>query len=45
MITSRASIYLVYAILVLFTFFGDKLLKRPTRPPEFWDIWSASLAT
>lgn len=28
MITSRASIYLVYAVLVLFTFFGDKLLKK-----------------
>ena len=28
MITSRSTIYLVYAVLVLFTFFGDKLLKK-----------------
>ena len=28
MITSRSTIYLIYAALVLFTFFGDKLLKK-----------------
>lgn len=28
MITSRSLIYLIYAALVLFTFFGDRLLKR-----------------
>ena len=28
MITSRSTIYLIYAVLVLFTFFGDKLLKK-----------------
>lgn len=28
MITSRSIIYLIYAALVLFTFFGDKLLKK-----------------
>ncbi|MBO6026812.1 MAG: hypothetical protein J6P73_06150 [Bacteroidales bacterium] len=28
MITSRAIIYLIYAALVLFTFLGDKLLKK-----------------
>ena len=28
MFTSRSLIYLIYAALVLFTFFGDKLLKK-----------------
>ena len=28
MITSRSTIYLIYAVLVLCTFFGDKLLKK-----------------
>ena len=28
MFTSRSPIYLIYAALVLFTFFGDKLLKK-----------------
>ena len=28
MFTSRSTIYLIYAVLVLFTFFGDKLLKK-----------------
>ena len=28
MITSRSLIYLIYAALVLFTFFGDRLLKK-----------------
>lgn len=28
MVTSRSLIYLIYAALVLFTFFGDRLLKR-----------------
>jgi hypothetical protein len=28
MFTSRSIIYLIYAALVLFTFFGDKLLKK-----------------
>ena len=28
MITNRSIIYLIYAALVLFTFFGDKLLKK-----------------
>lgn len=28
MITSRSIIYLIYAGLVLFTFFGDRLLKK-----------------
>ena len=28
MVTSRSLIYLIYAALVLFTFFGDKLLKK-----------------
>ena len=31
MITSRSTIYLIYAVLVLFTFFGDKLLKKTDR--------------
>ena len=31
MITSRSTIYLIYAALVLFTFFGDKLLKKTDR--------------
>ena len=31
MFTSRSLIYLIYAVLVLFTFFGDKLLKKTDR--------------
>ena len=31
MITSRSTIYLIYAVLVLCTFFGDKLLKKTDR--------------
>ena len=31
MITSRSLIYLIYAALVLFTFFGDRLLKKTDR--------------
>ncbi len=31
MITQRSTIYLVYAILVLFTYFGDRLLKKTER--------------
>ena len=31
MITSRATIYLVYAILVLITYLGDRILKKSER--------------
>ena len=31
MITSRSIIYLIYAALVLCTFFGDRLLKKPDK--------------
>lgn len=31
MISQRSTIYLVYAILVLFTYFGDRILKKSER--------------
>ena len=36
MITSRSLIYLVYAVLVLFTYFGDKLLKKTDKTSRTW---------
>lgn len=34
MFTSRSLIYLIYALLVLFTFFGDRLLKKTEKKPR-----------
>ncbi len=36
MFTSRSLIYLIYALLVLFTFFGDRLLKKTEKKPRTW---------
>ena len=36
MITSRSIIYLIYAALVLFTFFGDRLLKKTDKQSRTW---------
>ena len=35
MFTSRSTIYLIYAALVLCTFFGDKLLKKTDKTSRF----------
>lgn len=36
MITKRAIIYLIYSAFVLFTFFGDKLLKKTDKRSRTW---------